>query len=286
MKTTLIETKKVLAPTQINLADYVINPYRGCGFGCVYCYAQKNKNIQKYGLGNFLGIKINAPQLLKEELKIKSPKRILLGSTAECFQEAEKKYQISRQILQILNTKKIASTILTKSSGIKDCLDIISQNKKNEIYFTLNLAPQEVINIFESNSSPLAYRLETIKKIIQKKIPLRIHLGPFIPYVSDLKAILNLIPQEISEINIELYHKKMGNFSEVIKKIGNNFGKKEKEKVIKIYSTKKQYHQYIVELKNEILKINSKNKIKFFYITPGFNQYYDSSANYQNPLKK
>ena len=72
MQIKLIQTQKALSPTQIKLADYVINPYRGCEFGCLYCYANENKNIRE-GSGRILSVKINYPEILEKELRLKKP---------------------------------------------------------------------------------------------------------------------------------------------------------------------------------------------------------------------
>jgi len=85
MKIDLIHTERVLSHTQIKIADYVINPYRGCSVGCLYCYGRENKNIKKNDLLNSLGVKNNLVSVLERELTYKRPKRVLLGSITECF---------------------------------------------------------------------------------------------------------------------------------------------------------------------------------------------------------
>ena len=131
METKLIQTQRVLSPTQIALADCVINPYRGCSFGCSYCYSQENKNIKLSGLMT-VGVKINADSILEKELKYKKPKRVLLGSTTECFQNLELEYKVSERILELLNSRNIPYTILTKSDLIRHYLNLVSGNKENK----------------------------------------------------------------------------------------------------------------------------------------------------------
>jgi DNA repair photolyase len=218
-------------------------------------------------------------------LETKNPKRVLLGSTTECFQQIEKKYKITEQILGILNRNKINYTILTKSSLIKDYLELISKNEGNEIYYTLNLAPQKIINIFEKNSSPLSSRLDTIKRIIKKNIVLRIHIGPFIPYLTDLEKILDYLPQEANQINVELYHNKMGNFDEILKKTRLNFDNQKNKKILSVYSNKANYQFFANQLRNKIIKIKRKRNINFFYIVPDYNQFYKPVISYNEPLK-
>ncbi|MDD5070786.1 MAG: hypothetical protein PHV17_08670, partial [Candidatus Omnitrophica bacterium] len=159
MQIKLIKTEKVLSKTQITLSDYVINPYRGCEFGCLYCYGQSNKNINKNSFATQIGIKVNSPQILEKELRYKRPKRVLLGSTTECFQYIEEKYRITEQIIRILNKNNVAYTILTKSPLITKYLPIISENKENKIYFTFNFSSDKLIQAFEKKTSSLKERL-------------------------------------------------------------------------------------------------------------------------------
>jgi len=284
MEIKLINTQRVLSPTSITLADYVINPYRGCEFGCLYCYTQDNKNVKKDGFRNSLGIKINAPLLLEKELKYKKPKRILFGSTTECFQYQELKYKIMEKILGLLNQHKIPYTILTKSPFIANYLPLISENKDNKIFFTLNLACDKIIKVFELNSPPLEQRLKTINEIIKAKISLKTHLGPFIPFVSNLEEICKIIPKKIQEINIELYHNKQGNFKEILNITGKHLGKSLKEKLENTYKTKKNYLSYGEKIKNKAKILKKGYNFEIFYIVPDFDQYYNSLINYENTL--
>jgi len=283
MKVNLINTQKVLSPTNISLADYVINPFRGCEFGCLYCYSQENKNVKKDDFSS-LGIKINAPLVLERELRFKRPKRVLLGSTTECFQYRDLQYKLMDKILCLLNHNQIPYTILTKSHLIKNYLATIAQNKANKIYFTLNSSSNTIIKLLEKRSSPLGERLKTIVEIIKADIDLRIHIGPFIPYVSRLEKIMEIIPSAVKEIDIELYHHQMGRFDKILEVIGKEMGSDLKEKLLKVYQNKIQYEEFADKLKGHIKKLQIKHPdIKFFYIVPDFNQYY-STIDYEKTI--
>jgi len=284
MKIKLINTQKVLSPTGITLADYVINPYRGCEFGCLYCYSRENKNIKKEKFSNYLGVKINAASQLQKELKSKKPKRVLLGSVTECFQYQEPKYKITEEILKTLNYENVPYTILTKSHLIKDYLSLISCNKENKIYFTLNLSCDNMIRALEPNSPLLSQRLKTANAIIKAGINLRIHIGPFIPFVSGLKDIFKLIPEKTKEADIELYHNKQGNFKAILDNIKRLKGEKVKDRLEKVYSSKENYLEFARETKNQAKAFKKQYNFKIFYIVPDFDQYYNSSIDYENTL--
>ncbi|MBI4650883.1 radical SAM protein, partial [Candidatus Desantisbacteria bacterium] len=66
-----VEIQRILNPTSINLGEYVINPYMGCEYSCLYCYVKSNRIMSKKGKawGTFLDVRINAPLLLEKELK-------------------------------------------------------------------------------------------------------------------------------------------------------------------------------------------------------------------------
>ena len=277
----IINTQRVLSPTQITLADYAINPYRGCEFGCIYCYALQNKNIKDNN--KILGIKINAPSVLEKELRYKFPKRVLLGSTTECFQYKESEYKITEKILILLNSRKIPYTILTKSNLISRYLPIISENKDNKIYFTLNLSSNKLIRIFEEKTPSIEERIKAIKAIVDHKINLRIHIGPFIPYISSLKAIMRLLPKSIEEINVELYHHKMGNFKEIIDTIRKNFGEDTCSKISAVYASKKNYLEFASEIEKMAITIKNPSQ-EFFFILPDFDDYYNDKVDYKDGL--
>jgi len=284
MNKRLIHTQKTLSPTQISLADFVINPYRGCEFGCLYCYSQENKNIKKIDFSKFLGIKINSPEILEKELRFKKPKRVLLGSITECFQYQELNYGLTRKIIEILNENKIPYTILTKSHLISKYLNLIEENKKNKIYFTFNFASDKITKAIEKKSSSLKQRLATIRKIIKKNISLRIHIGPYIPCLSSLDKIFKLLPREIEEVDIELYHKKQGNFNTIADRIKKISGSKSCEKFKNIYASKVNYYAFSKNLKKDIVSLKSNYSLKFYYIVPDFDSFYNRYLNYEESL--
>ncbi len=286
MKIREITTQKILSPTQINLADYVINPYRGCEFGCLYCYSQSNKNIKRDGFKSSLGIKINAPRALEKELHFVKPKRVLLASTTECFQYREENYHITKEILFILNKHNIPYTILTKSHLIAHYLWLISKNEENKIYFTFNFSSDKIIKTLEEKSPTVQQRLKTIRAIIDNKINLRIHIGPYIPYLSNLEEILNLLPKGIKEVDVELYHKKQGNFDNLLKAIEEGFNKELGEKIKDVYRNQESYERFSDKLKLKVEGNTKQLPFSFYYIVPGYNEFYSPTIDYKNTLIK
>src|SRR5574341_1687382 len=91
-----IRIDRILNPTSIDLGEYVINPYKGCELGCVYCYVKTNRATWESPRpwGSYVDVRANSPEQLAKELTEKKVKTVLLGSTTELFQPIEKKYQL------------------------------------------------------------------------------------------------------------------------------------------------------------------------------------------------
>lgn len=275
----LIKTERVLARTQIRIADYVINPYRGCLFGCAYCYSSANKTAQHKEWGDFLEVKINAPDVLEEELQTITPGRVLLGSTTECFQYPELKYKITGTILEKLNRKNIPYTILTRSDTIAPYLSVIQQNPSSKLYFTVGSDEQLFKHAFEPRSPSFSRRLQVLKEIAQRHIPLRIHLSPVLPFLFDFPRIFRLISGLTREVGIEFYNAKMGPalFAKALATLPDAI----QEKIKGVYSDRESYTAYFNDLKEEIRSINNDFNYTLFFVMPEFDTYYGPTIVYE-----
>jgi DNA repair photolyase len=164
-------------------------------------------------------------------------------------------------------------------------LPIIAQNKENKIYFTFNCASGDTLGLLEKKSPDIKQRLETLEAILEKNISLRVHIGPFIPHLSSLEEILEKLPKGVKEIDVELYHHKMGNFTGILKAVEKNIGKELAEGIASIYEMEENYLKFAEGLKQEVMKWKEKfSNAKFFYIVPDFNKFYSPQINYDKVL--
>src|SRR5690606_36946153 len=119
------------AKTIVNKVDspdvgmaYSMNAYAGCEHGCIYCYARNAHEYWGYSAGldfeRKIVVKKNAPALLRRQLM--HPKwevmPIMLSGNTDCYQPAEKKYRLTRGLLEVCNEFNQPVGILTKNSGI------------------------------------------------------------------------------------------------------------------------------------------------------------------------
>lgn len=283
MNIKIIQAERILSPTQISIADYCINPYRGCPFACSYCYAQENKSIKKRNelWGSFIDIKINAAALLEKEIKNKTIRRVLLGSTVECYPPQEKEFRLTSAIIKQLNKHGIAATILTKSLLIHRDLALISKFKENKIYLTINFESEQTKTLFEPFSPSIENRIKLLQQIKSHRIDNRVHIAPLIPYVQDVEKICAMIGDLPHEIAVELYNRKMGNW-ETVKAILKKIVSQEKLQEINETLTNKERHQtYGVYLERTIKNVSKKIGKKILLLAPHFDDYYRAGVRYE-----
>lgn len=206
MKIKEIQAKSILVKSNLPESDYVINCYVGCGFGCSYCYATfmgrfVGKKIDNWG--NYVYVKVNAPELLKKELpKLKNKGRglvILLSSVTDPFQAIEVKYKLSEKCLEVLADYGFEGTvsILTKSPTVLKILPILKRLKDVEVGITITTSDDQISRYFEKYAPGASVRIETLKKLNKAGIKTYAFLGPLLPHFvanrDKLKEVLDLI---------------------------------------------------------------------------------------------
>jgi len=254
-KSQIISAQKALSLTGITIADYVINPYRGCTFGCFYCYAKRNKGVLKRDekWGQFVDIKKNLPELLEKELQTINPKRVLLGSITECYQEAEKEFGLTRKVLEILKNKKIPITILTKSDLILRDADILSQQKENQVCFTISPLDDLALRCFETRSPFNNKRIEAIKGLKDFGVDVYAHVGPLMPGLFDIQKVVSQLRPLGVRIDFEIFNYLTMDGGLVKSIYEHNFPCKYKE-FCDMYSSQSYYEKYWEEVCNSIEK--------------------------------
>lgn len=214
MKIRTIQCRSVLTKSNLPKVDYCINPYVGCLHGCVYCYARFMRRFTGHSepWGQFLDIKINAPEILAKELA-KNPKRgtVLLGSVTDAYQPHERKYRLTRAILESLLQHDFPVSVLTKSDLVVRDLDLLRQFGDCEVGLTVTSTDENVARNFEPNASSPQKRIKALETLHQAGITTYAFLGPILPELTDLEAIFEAIHGKVDFIMAESLNLKCGN---------------------------------------------------------------------------
>jgi len=144
-KVNLVKAKSVFIKSGLPGSDWVINPYNGCSFGCMYCYAAQIARWKHPDevWGTYLDIKINAPELLKKELDQLEKKlggknfgSVFLSSVTDPYVGMEAKYQLTRKCLEVLADYGYEGSvsIQTKSPLVTKDVDVLKRLKDVKSY--------------------------------------------------------------------------------------------------------------------------------------------------------
>ena len=192
MKIREIEAKSILSRSQV--FDYALNPYVGCGHACVYCYAKFMKRFTGHAerWGEFVDVKINAPELLAHEVKRKKVGRVWISGVCDPYQPLEKKYMITKRCLEILVENSWPFTVQTKSFFVLRDIEIIKRSTDAEVGFTITTADEKIRRLFEPGAPPIEKRIEALAKLHSEGIRTFAMIAPMLPHaeglVSELKG--------------------------------------------------------------------------------------------------
>lgn len=183
----MIEIKEVQAKSILNKSkvfDYCLNPYTGCQISCAYCYARlfmSRYSGHKEPWGQFVDIKVNAPELLKKQLEKAKRGTVWISSVCDPYQPLEIRYRLTRKCLEILLEKQFPLNIQTKSRLILRDIDLLQQFHDIEVGFTITTDDENIARTFESRASSVKERLNALAEIHGRGIKTFAFIGPLLP---------------------------------------------------------------------------------------------------------
>jgi DNA repair photolyase len=180
--------------------SYSMNLYQGCEHGCIYCYARNSHEYWGYSAGldfeRKILVKHDAPKLLESKLKSKSWKActIVLSGNTDCYQPAEKEFQLTRKCLEIFLKYRHPVGIITKNALILRDLDILKELNNHGLIgvnISVTSLSEKTRRILEPRTTTIKKRLEAIRVLSSEGIPVNAMLAPIIPGINS-HEILNL----------------------------------------------------------------------------------------------
>lgn len=180
---------------------YSVNAYRGCEHGCTYCYARPTHEYLGYSAGVDFETKIlvkeNAPELLRQKLMSKSwtGEPITFSGNTDCYQPAERKFELTRRCLQVMAEFRNPASLITKNRLITRDIDLfreLNQYKAILIYISVTTLDPDLCAILEPRTSRPQSRLDAIRELSEAGLPVGVNVAPVIPGLTDheMPAIL------------------------------------------------------------------------------------------------
>jgi DNA repair photolyase len=183
--------------------EWTINPYRGCEFGCKYCYARYTHEFMEMRDGvafeQKIYVKQHAKELLRQELRqVKEGETIAIGAATDPYQPAEKRYEVTRGILEeFARHEGFHLGIITKSNLILRDLDIlqeVARHNRFSVHVTITTLDVELARILEPRAPRPDLRLEAIAQLREAGIRVGMSGSPVLPGITDSpKALESLV---------------------------------------------------------------------------------------------
>lgn len=174
-------------------SDFSVNPYQGCEHGCSYCYARPTHEYWGYGAGlefeSVILVKQNAPELLREAFNKKSWKggSLMISGNTDCYQPAERKFEITRKMLQVCSDYNNPVGIITKNSLVTRDIDILAPMAEKNLAMvnvSLNTLNEDFRRKLEPRTASVQARLKAIEQLSEAGIPVNVLMAPLIPGIN------------------------------------------------------------------------------------------------------
>jgi DNA repair photolyase len=190
------ETRKILSDNDSPDLGfrYSVNPYRGCLHGCAYCYARPSHEYWGFGAGadfeRKIIVKRRAPALLREAFEKRSwqGELILFSGNTDCYQPLESSYELTRGCLQVCLEYRNPLHVITKSALVERDRDVLAELAalgSASVTLTVPFWDAAVARAIEPLVPTPKRRMETVRRLTERGIPVSVNIAPLIPGLSD-----------------------------------------------------------------------------------------------------
>lgn len=201
--------------------EWTINPYRGCEFGCKYCYARYTHEFMELDGGEFerkIFAKQNAGALIARDLLVKldprgsfgaPPEHIAMGTATDPYQPAEREFGVTRAILERLAEQEgLSLSITTKSDQVVRDIDLlrrIATRSSLSINVSITTPRPRLARMLEPRAPRPDLRFAAIRKLREAGIHAGVFVMPILPVLTDRAADLEALAQMAVEARAEWF---------------------------------------------------------------------------------
>jgi DNA repair photolyase len=178
---------------------WTINPYRGCEFGCRYCYARYTHEFMEKEPQEFedkIYAKADVAALLRRDLR-KADRRegIAIGTATDPYQPAERRFGRTRAILEVFaEDKGRRISLITKSDLIVRDIPLLTELKRANIIhvnLTITTLDADLARLLEPRAPRPDLRLVAVERLAQAGISVGVNPNPILPLITDSEASLD-----------------------------------------------------------------------------------------------
>ena len=176
--------------------DQSVNPYRGCEHGCVYCFARPSHAYLDLSPGldfeTRLFAKTNAAERLRHELAKPGhvPTPLALGINTDAYQPIERKYKVTREVLEVLAETKHPVHVVTKGGLIERDLDLLAPMARDglvQVSFSITTLDNRLASRLEPRATSPHGKLRAMRALHEAGVPVGVMVAPVIPMITDME---------------------------------------------------------------------------------------------------
>jgi DNA repair photolyase len=193
--------------------DWTINPYRGCEFGCLYCYARYTHEYMELDGGEFerkIFVKKDAAPLLAHDINRKysyasessggeKPEHIAIGTATDPYQPAEREYGVTRACLEELSKREgLSISVITKSNQIVRDIDLfkkIAERSELSLNITITTLRARLARLLEPRAPRPDLRVAAVKQLREAGLRVGVSVSPLLPGITDRDGELESVAE-------------------------------------------------------------------------------------------
>lgn len=185
--------------------DWTLNPYRGCEFGCKYCYARYTHEFMELRDGLSFETRIFVkqwdPRAFRQELeRIPRADWIAIGTATDPYQPAERRFRITRAMLEILARERGRRLSLTTKSDLirrdTDLLEAIARSNLLHVAVTITTMDEALARLLEPYAPRPALRMAAVAGLAGRGIAAGVLASPILPGINDAEAMLEELARQ------------------------------------------------------------------------------------------
>ena len=183
--------------------DWTINPYRGCEFGCKYCYARYTHEYMEIDGGEFerkIFVKKDASVILARDIAEKysyeskasggrEAEHIAIGTATDPYQPAEKEYGVTRACLKELAKREgLSISVVTKSNQLVRDIDLykeIASRSALSLNITVTTLRTRLARLLEPRAPRPDLRLAAVRQLREAGLNVGVSASPLLPGIND-----------------------------------------------------------------------------------------------------
>ena len=180
-----------------------INPYKACGIRCVYCIAGSQGKAEAW-----FSVDSVTDELRRRLAQVPIDYEVGVGALVDAYPPEEQEIGVTRVVLAELSRQGRPFCINTKSNLVQRDTDILVNHKGHcDVFMSLCSLDQSIITQLEPNAPSVAERLQAISTLSKEGVDINIDASPWIPGISDIGALLDVLPAgvrvQVGSLDIE-----------------------------------------------------------------------------------